>query len=205
MRSTAPGELDVSRETMDRLANFADLVQKWNGSINLVSRNSVLDLWPRHIQDSLQISELVPAGMNDWCDLGSGGGFPGLVVAILAKENLPKRHVVLIESDQRKSAFLRTVIRELDLNAKVNTQRIEAVEPQAAEVISARALADLTILLGYFERHAKNTGIGLFQKGKTWEKELEEARQQWSFNVEAIKSKTEPEAVILKVSEVARV
>ncbi len=205
MRSTTPGELDVSRETMDRLASFADLVQKWNGSINLVSRNSVLDLWPRHIQDSLQISELVPAELNDWCDLGSGGGFPGLVVAILAKENPVKRHVVLIESDQRKSAFLRTVIRELDLNAKVITQRIEAAEPQAAEVISARALADLTILLDYFERHAKKTGIGLFQKGKTWEKELEEARQQWSFNVEAIKSKTEPEAVILKVSEVARV
>ncbi len=205
MKSSAPLDLDVSRETMDRLTTFERLVQKWNKSINLVSRNSAADLWMRHIQDSMQVSALVPKELNSWSDLGSGGGFPGLVVAILAKENFPMRHVTLIESDQRKSAFLRTAIRELDLSAQVITQRIETASPQHAEVISARALADLPTLLGFFERHAKETCIGLFQKGKTWEKELEDARHRWSFTVEVIKSVTESEAVILKVSEVTRV
>ena len=138
-------DLDVSRETFEKLKAFAELVRKWNPKINLVSKDSLNDLWSRHILDSVQIFELVP-GPGKWVDLGSGGGFPGIVISILNQEER-NFDVVMVESDQRKSAFLRTAIRELDLAAKVKTERIEELECLEADVLSARALADLTKLL----------------------------------------------------------
>lgn len=196
---------DVSRETRERLQHLAELVEKWTQRINLVSRSSLKDLWTRHIEDSLQVFNHAPRNALSWADLGSGGGFPGLVVAVAAKSTASDLIVTLIESDQRKAAFLRTAIREIDLNATVLASRIEATQPQNADVVSARALADLPTLLGHFVRHAKPTGTGLFLKGRSWKKELMQAREQWSFQAEPIKSKTESEAVILKVKEVARV
>ncbi|WP_370302006.1 16S rRNA (guanine(527)-N(7))-methyltransferase RsmG [Pseudooceanicola sp.] len=202
-----PGKLaglDVSRETMARLEAYAALVRKWNPRINLVSRKSLDALWERHIADSAQIYHLAGDAPN-WLDLGSGGGFPGLVVAILATDLHPDRQVTLIESDTRKATFLRTAIRELGLSAQVLAQRIEAAEPQRADILSARALTDLSGLLAFAERHLSESGLALFPKGASWKNELEPARAQWSFNLEAITSFTEPEAAILKIQGVARV
>ena len=146
MSAPDAGALDVSRETFARLETYVGLIQKWNPRINLVSRNSLDDLWIRHIEDSLQVARAIP--MPDrWVDLGSGGGLPGLVAAILAAEESPDTRFTLIESDQRKSVFLRTVARECDLNVQVISDRIEKAKPQKADVLSARALADLTTLL----------------------------------------------------------
>ena len=197
-------DLNVSRETLARLETYAALLQKWNPRINLVSRNSLADLWTRHIVDSVQVFRVGPE-TDHWVDLGSGGGFPGLVVAILAAEEMPACRVTLIESDQRKSAFLRTVARETGVSCTVLSERIETAPPQQAGVLSARALADLNTLLSYAERHLAPGGTALFPKGVSWEKEVEEARVQWSFDLDPITSLTEPGAAILKVEGVSRV
>jgi len=196
--------LNVSRETMERLEIFEQVIRKWNPKINLVSRTSLADLWTRHIVDSIQVFRNAPESKS-WVDLGSGGGFPGVIIAILAADEVPEMAVTLIESDQRKSVFLRTAARECGAKVQVLSQRIELADPQQAQVLSARALADLNALLGFTHRHLREDGTAMFPKGVTWKKELKEARQHWHFDVEPITSLTEPDAVILKVRGVARV
>lgn len=197
--------VDVSRETLDRLKTYVALLEKWNPRINLVARSTLGQIWQRHFVDSAQIFHLAPKNAGHWVDLGSGGGFPGLVVATLALELRPEMRVTLVESDTRKATFLRTVIRELGLNASVIDQRIEAIEPLQADVLSARALADLNMLLGFSALHLDPSGTALFPKGASWEKELHDAQQRWRFCYERFTSKTEAEAVILKIREVSHV
>ncbi|MQY41860.1 16S rRNA (guanine(527)-N(7))-methyltransferase RsmG [Epibacterium sp. SM1969] len=198
-------QFDVSRETMERLEKFEQVILKWNPKINLVSKNSLKDLWRRHIVDSVQVFRSVPNPVDHWVDIGSGGGFPGAIVGILCAAESPDTNVTLIESDQRKCAFLRNVARECSAPIKVITGRIEAVEPQNADVLSARALADLSDLLEFSERHLAEKGLAVFPKGETWKKEVDNSRARWSFDLETVKSQTEPSAVILKIKGVARV
>jgi 16S rRNA (guanine527-N7)-methyltransferase len=198
-------DLNVSRETFERLSRLVALLEKWNPRINLVSKSTLADVWVRHVQDSLQLFRLAPPSWRTWVDLGSGGGFPGLVIAILAKDKNSNAHVTLVESDQRKCAFLRTVIRELDLPASVLAQRIEDLDPLGADVISARALADLSTLLGFVVRHGGNETVSLFPKGASWEKEVRDAQAQWDFSYAHCKSETESKAVVLRIQGVARV
>ena len=204
MTGEVSAPFDVSRETMERLTAFHDLVLKWNPRINLISKSSVPLLWERHIWDSAQVIPLARSG-DIWVDIGSGGGFPGLVVAILSLETRPERHIRMIESDQRKSAFLRTVIRELGLNATVEVARIEAAEPARADVLSARALADLSVLLGFAERHLDPAGTAFFFKGETWQKEVDAARESWSFSLISHTSISNPAAAVLEIKEIKRV
>ena len=204
MISSALADLSVSRETIERLKIYEALIQKWNPRINLVSKRSLDTLWSRHIQDSAQLYGFA-GDAPGWVDLGSGGGFPGIVVAIIAMEFHPERQITLIESDTRKATFLRTALRETGSKAKVIATRIESAEPQHAEILSALALSDLSSLLAFAEMHMADSGTALFPKGATWKNEVEAARAQWSFNLEAITSLTEPEAAILKIQGVARV
>lgn len=197
--------LDVSRETMERLKIFDATLQKWNPRINLVSRSTLPDLWNRHILDSIQVFEAIQQPTGHWVDIGSGGGMPGVIVAICAAEKAPALRVTLIESDQRKSAFLRTAARECGVSVNVISERIETAEPQSADVLSARALADLSQLCEFSERHLKKEGLCIFPKGGNWKKEVDNASQQWRFEWEAITSLTEPQAVILKMKGVERV
>lgn len=197
-------DLDVSRETLDRLQIFVALLKKWNARINLVSRASLEEVWSRHIVDSIQVFRLAPRE-NHWVDLGSGGGFPGLIVAILAADEQPETKVTLIESDQRKATFLRSAARETGIDCTILSQRIEMAAPQQAEILSARALGELTVLLGYSERHLAPGGTALFPKGVTWQKELEAAQLRWRFDVDVIESQTMPGAAILKVKGASRV
>ena len=198
------GLAGVSRETIDRLKLYSDLLQKWNPRINLVSRATLDHLWSRHIEDSAQIYHLAPHPVAHWVDLGSGGVFPGLVVAIMGAADRSPSRTTLIESDARKSAFLRTVIRETGANAAVVTARIEDVPPLSADVISARALADLSTLLAYTERHLVPDGTAIFLKGATWKKELSEAQSKWKFDYRLDKSRTETGPVVLTITGVAR-
>ncbi len=145
------------------------------------------------------------AGRQHWVDLGSGGGLPGLIVAILGQEIEPDLTVTMIESDVRKATFLRKVIRELGLKATVIVDRIEAAPAQNGDVVSARALADLTQLLGLGQRHVSSGGTLLFLKGANWKKEVEAAREAWSFDLVAHKSKTNAEAAVLEVRGIERV
>ncbi|MDP7150140.1 MAG: 16S rRNA (guanine(527)-N(7))-methyltransferase RsmG [Paracoccaceae bacterium] len=197
-------DLNVSRETMQRLEHYLSLLKKWNPSINLVAKSTIDEAWTRHFTDSIQIYRHAPENWRIWADLGSGGGFPGAVIAIMAQELNPAGTVSLVESDQRKSTFLRTVFRETGVNAKVITQRIEATEPLSADIISARALAELTTLLEFAHIHGKPSVTCLFPKGESWEKELLVAQESWSFGCEVIKSETNPQATVLKVKDLTR-
>lgn len=197
---------DVSRETSEKLSAYAALVRKWNPAINLVGRSTLAELEGRHIADSAQLFDLMPPDTGTWVDLGSGAGFPGLVVAILAEEKAPGLRVTLIESDRRKATFLRTVIRELCLkNVAVLAERIEDAPPQRADVLSARALAPLSQLFDFAKRHLSPCGIALFPKGARYREELETALASWHFDVQEKPSSTDPDAVILKFGGIARV
>lgn len=194
-----PSGLDVSRETMSRLRAFLGLVERWNPKINLVAPSSLADGWTRHVADSAQI--WLHAGLREgsWLDLGSGGGFPGLVIAILAQELAPSVGVILVESDKRKCVFLRECCRQLDISADVCCERIENLAPFGASVVSARALAGLNTLLLHCQRHLAQDGLAVFAKGRSFADEIEEARRNWDFNLEIHTSHTEPSGSILKV------
>ena len=189
---------DVSRETLDDLRAFEALVAKWTPKINLVSKSSVSELWDRHILDSLQIWPLVQQAARV-VDLGSGGGFPGIVTAIAACHHAPDAQFTLIESDMRKSVFLQTAIRELSLNAQVITNRIEAAPPQDAPVITARALASCEALFAYAAPHLAENGRLVLLKGENVASELEAAREKWQFSVTRHASITQSKAVILEI------
>ena len=196
--------LNVSRETSQRLEIFENLIGKWNPRINLVSRSSLVDLRHRHIADSIQVFRIAPTGAH-WLDLGSGGGFPGLIAAIMAIEERPDLKVTLIESDQRKVAFLRTAAREVGVTCAILSERIEHVAPVGADILTARALAPLSDLMGFTVRHLGTHGTALFSKGVSWQKEVETARQQWRFDLDVVESQTMPGAAILRIQGVSRV
>lgn len=195
--------IDVSRETMERLKDFSALVKKWNPKVNLVSRASLDHLWERHIEDSLQLTTF-NCDPTRWVDLGSGGGFPGIVISAVLKSTNPSAKMTLVESDQRKCAFLRTAIRDLDLNAVVLPARIEDIDSLSATVLSARALAPLSQLLGYASQHLHDDGVALFQKGEKWESEVDAAQKAWSFDIEAAKSVTDSGAAILVIRNIEK-
>lgn len=197
--------MDVSRETLTRLEKLEALLRKWNPAINLVSGQTLAQVWTRHFLDSAQLFDLAPASALTWADLGSGGGFPGLVVGVLALEKNPDLELTLVESDKRKAAFLLTAIRELGLSAHVRAERIEQAAPLNVEVLSARALAALPLLLEFSERHLRADGIALFPKGASWRDEVAQALQSWSFEYEALPSLTDADAVILKIKGLKRV
>lgn len=195
--------LDVSRETMARLEIYAALLRKWSPRINLVAKSTLDDLWTRHFADSAQLYRLAPHPAQHWADLGSGGGFPGLVIALMSMDGGSPSRTTLVESDARKCAFLRTVIRETEAPATVVNGRLEEIEPLNADVLSARALADLPRLLNYAKRHLANGGTAIFPKGENWQKELSEAQSKWNFSHRLAKSETEDGPVILSITGVA--
>ena len=190
---------DVSRETMERLRIYADLLERWTKRINLVSPTTLPVLWQRHFLDSAQ---LLPFATRDlWVDVGSGGGFPGAIVAIMSVET----PVFLVESDQRKATFLRTVARETGVDFKVHSKRIEALEPLQADRLSARALASLTTLLGMAEAHLAPDGRAILLKGASAQDEINQALEHWSFDCETYPSETDADAVILSIGNITRV
>ncbi len=206
MTVTEIAGLDVSRETFDRLTTFVSLLQKWNPAINLVAKSTLAQAWTRHIVDSAQLYRLAPPKIDHWADLGSGGGFPGLVIAILAHELDFQRRLTLVESDQRKSTFLRQVGRELGLaRLSVLSDRIESVPPLSADVLSARALAALPQLCHFAHRHLSPTGIALFQKGAQHREEIAQAEPEWHFDLSIFPSDTDPSAVVLAMKAIQHV
>lgn len=196
---------DVSRETLARLTTYADLLAKWNPAINLVSKRTLPQLWSRHFADSAQLFDLAEPAATTWADLGSGGGFPGMVVAILAAEKRPGLHVTCVESDRRKATFLATVGRETGVDVTVLTERVETLTPLNADVVSARALAPLEVLIGFAARHLAPGGEALFLKGTGHAAEVETALAHWTFRLDTVPSRTDPASAILKIGSIRRV
>ena len=190
---------NVSRETAEKLDHLAEMVRKWTKKINLIAPGTVDNLFERHIADSLRLSSFTSPGQS-WLDLGSGGGFPGLVLAIAH----PEVSFTLIESDKRKCTFLRSVLRETETKATVIPERIEATKLGTFDVICARALAPLSDLLGFSEDRIAPHGKALFLKGKSWQTEVEQAEAFWKFQYNAHESQTDADGVILEISQVKR-
>jgi 16S rRNA (guanine527-N7)-methyltransferase len=190
----------VSRETLTRLEGYAALLAKWQGTINLVARDSLADVWRRHMLDSAALWPFIPPDARSLADLGSGAGFPGLVLAILGFTE-----VHLIESDARKCAFLGEAARRFALGkVAIHRGRIEAIAAVPVDVVTARALADLDALLGYAGRFLKPSGVCLFLKGRRAADELTLARQRWTMTVEAFPNPAESSGTILRIKDLHR-
>lgn len=193
--------VDVSRETLARLETYAALLVKWQAKINLVGPATLPDLWRRHFLDSAQLLPLLPFAAGVLVDLGSGAGFPGLVLAIMSDWR-----VHLVDSDQRKCAFLRQVALDTGVNIRVaiHAQRFEAVAGYKAEVVTARACAPLEALLGYALPFLGENGRCLFLKGAQAEEELTAAEANWNMQVDRRPSLTDPAGTILVIEQLKR-
>jgi 16S rRNA (guanine527-N7)-methyltransferase len=193
---------DVSRETKEKLGLLESELRRWQAIKNLVGPGTLDHIWDRHIVDSLQLLELAPTAKT-WLDLGSGAGFPGLVLAIAGYER--GLQVDLVESNSRKCAFLRHIVRLTGARAKVHEARLETVIPSfvgKADIVSARALASLAQLLEWTEPLLKTGTTGLFPKGRDAESELTEARESWTFDLEILPSRTDADARILRITSI---
>ncbi len=192
-------QTDVSRETLARLRVYAELLVKWRAAARLVSARGLSDPWRRHMLDSAQLLPLA-RDAGSWVDLGSGGGFPGLVLAIMGA---PEVH--LIESDGRKCTFLRQAARLTATDVAVHHGRIESLVPWPADVVVARACAPLPRLLDYAERFLAEGAQCLFLKGRDVEKELTQATNCWNMACERLPSLSDPAGVILRLRGLSRV
>jgi 16S rRNA (guanine527-N7)-methyltransferase len=198
--------LNVSRETNERLATYGRLLEKWNPAINLVSRDSLADLWRRHFLDSAQLAELIPSDRPlTILDMGSGAGFPGLVLTILASEGSKPWTVHLAESDKRKAVFLATVARETGAAPIIHTDRVEQLAPLGADLVTARALAPLDKLVAFAARHLKTGGECLFLKGIGLADELTETHKIWKMTVDRWPSRSSDSGIILRLRDISRV
>lgn len=192
----------VSRETFDRLAVYADLLAKWQARINLVSSTTMGDVWRRHMLDSTQLFPHIPAGCGRLVDLGSGAGFPGLVLAIMGVEG-----VELIDSTARKCTFLEEVARATGTAVTVHRARIEDIAARPgppADVVTARGLAPLPRLLAYAEPFMGPHTVGLFLKGANVEDELTQAAKTWTMRVERMPSQSDPRGILLHTQGISR-
>ena len=192
----------VSRETLARLKTYAGMLEDWNARHNLVSRASLADVWRRHFWDSAQLMPWIPADAASLVDLGSGAGFPGLVLAELLRDR-PIR-IVLFEATAKKCRFLEAVAERLGLAVEVRNARVEEAKPELFDVVTARACAPLERLLAYAHRFWGPRTVGLFLKGQNVEGELTAARKSWRIKLERHASRSDPTGVILEVRELHR-
>lgn len=192
----------VSRETLERLKQYAALLVKWQRAINLVAPRTLPDLWYRHMLDSAQLWPLLPAETKVLIDLGSGAGFPGMVLAIMG---VPKVH--LVEADARKAMFLREAARislPRDSAVVVHPQRLEGLPPFPVDAITSRGLAPLSVLLRYAVDFIDEKTVCIFPKGARADEELTEAGKDWRMRIERVPSITNPAATIFRISELVR-
>ena len=191
----------VSRETLDKLTVFAELLAKWNRSARLVSPSTLGSIWHRHMLDSAQLVDHLPKEAEKVVDIGTGGGFPGLVLSIIAAEMRPRTRFVLVDGNARKCEFLREVCRQTCTGAEIRDVRDSELEPQCADVVTARAVAPLDGLLRMACRHLSDGGICVFPKGQGAATEIESAAESWQFGVTEVPSRTDGCGRILLIRE----
>ena len=199
LRQIVPG---VSRETYEVLTAFEAALAKWNKSVNLVAASTASEIWTRHILDSAQLAALAPAASR-WLDLGSGGGFPGLVLAILLRER-PGGHIDLVESNRKKAGFLQAMVGQFRLPARIHAVRIEAANVDGIDVVTARALAPLPLLLELAECWLNGGSHALFHKGRDYAHEVSESSHVWTYDLLEHRSAVDPAGVILEISNLRR-
>ncbi len=180
--------LNVSRETLNGFYEYKALLCKWNEKINLVSKHTLINIWERHFLDSGQIIINVEASGKRWVDVGSGAGFPGLVVALLLRDRKVDCDLVLVEKHPKKVFFLKEVIRKLNLSVEVVNDNIYTLEPLNADILTARAFSELNNLMEIAFRHRKKEGICLFLKGENYKIELDKTLNYWFFDYDIVGS-----------------
>ncbi len=190
-----------SDEDLERLRVYVALLNKWQGKTNLVSKDSLTDVWRRHVLDSAQLVPLIGPQTKAIADVGSGAGFPGMVLAIISAKNGTVVH--LIESNERKCAFLREVNRATQAGAIIHNNRVEKLQEISVDLVVSRAVSSLEILLKYANPLLKKGGQCLFLKGKKWREELTEAQKKWIINELVIQSLSDPSGMILKLEEIS--
>jgi 16S rRNA (guanine527-N7)-methyltransferase len=187
----------VSRETLARLKAYADVLADWNARHNLVAKSTLPDLWWRHFWDSAQLAPLIPPAARSLADLGSGAGFPGLVLAVM----LPALAVTLHEATTKKCAFLQLAAERMAVPVTVRNARLEGLAASRFDVVTARALAPLPQLLGYAQNFVGPNSVCLFLKGQNVGVELTEAHKYWNIRASQVPSQTDPSAAIVIVRE----
>ena len=193
---------NVSRETLERLKAYVEVLGDWNTRLNLVSARSFEDVWRRHLWDCAQLVPFIPSYATSLVDLGSGAGLPGLVLAEMLRGRVS---VVLYEATRKKAEFLELAARHMGLNVGIRNVRIEIGRHQPTDVVTARALAPLDRLLGYAQQFAGRHTVCLFQKGQSVAGELTIARKSWKIRVSQHQSATDPSGVILEIRELGHV
>jgi 16S rRNA (guanine527-N7)-methyltransferase len=194
--------LNVSRETLNGFYEYETLLSKWNEKINLVSKNTLVDIWERHFLDSGQIIKHVEASGKRWVDVGSGAGFPGLVVALLLRDRRIDCDLVLVEKNKKKGFFLKEVIRKLNLSVEVVNDNIDTLEPLSADILTARAFSELNNLIEIADRHRKKEGICLFLKGENYRIELDKTLNYWFFDYDIVDSLSSSSGKIIRVKKI---
>ncbi len=195
-------ETDLPQGLLNELIIYVELLEKWQKQINLVSSASLPDVWSRHVLDSLQIYPLLPKTAKTVVDLGSGGGFPGLIIALLSKAyDGPQVH--LVEADSRKCAFLQEVNAQTSAGALIHARRAESLNDLRADVVTARALAPLRKLLKIATRFGDDDTTYIFLKGEKAQEELTEAQKEWTMSVQGTPSRTLAAATIFTLKGVA--
>ncbi len=193
---------NVSRETYDKLKLYQQALCEWQNKFNLVSKNSLEDAWNRHFVDSAQLFSLLPPTAKSLVDLGSGAGFPGMVLAIMAEEKTPYLKLTLVESINKKTVFLNYVKQVCNCsNVEIVNDRIEKVTNKKFDVVTARALIALADLLTYAYPLLKKNGICIFPKGRSFAEEIKKAQNNWTFEYQTIPSRTSPDSVILIIKK----
>ena len=193
---------NVSHETFDRLQKYLSLLNEWQAKFNLVSKNSLESAWQRHFQDSMQLFSLLPQ-QGVVYDFGSGAGFPGMVLAVMAAEKTPYLKFKLIESIKKKTLYLNEVKKITGIsNVEVLNKRIEDIPAEAADVITSRAMASLSDLLNYAQKFCTSKTKCIFLKGKSYADEIAEAEKLWKFKAEVLPSQESDEGVILIITDI---
>jgi 16S rRNA (guanine527-N7)-methyltransferase len=192
--------INVSRETIEHLQIYSEMLVEWNAIHNLVSKNSLPYLWQRHILDSAQLACYVPDTALSLVDLGAGAGFPGLVLAEMLRER-PGFRAVLFEATGKKCRFLEAVAERLGLEIEVRNARVETAQPEKFDVITARALAPLDELLAYTQRFFGDKSVALFNKGQNIGVELTNTHKSWKMDSYQHPSISDPRGIILEVRE----
>jgi 16S rRNA (guanine527-N7)-methyltransferase len=191
--------IDVSHETFLRLSRYHDLLLRWQSKVNLISPDTIEQAWHRHFLDALQLLPMIENLNAKIVDLGSGGGFPGMVIAIAGAGNMH-----LVESDTKKILFLREVARITDTTITLHHARIEDAPTQNADIITSRACSPLATLLQLASHYVSHETICLFHKGKNYSKEIEDALVDWEFNIATTPSVTDTQSAILKLTSIRK-
>lgn len=192
---------NVSRETFEKLKTYECLLKEWQTKFNLVSNSTLENAWERHFLDSVQLFKLIPQTAKTLMDFGSGAGFPGMVIAIMANAKTPYLKVSLVESTTKKTLYLKEVKKQVGVEVEIINERIEKIKPQIVDVITSRAMTSLDALLQYALPFCGKKTVCIFPKGKKYAEELQEAQKKWCFNYQIVDSEQSDEGKILVITD----